>query len=203
MVVSQATLARAVPVSLVAVMVEGERGGAVMTDSNHLVVAIAAGGTAGHVDPALALADELRSRGHEVHFFGETRRLEGSLVPQAGFPFHPVHVTGFDRQRPWTLVTALMHLAREEHRLVGEFQSGSLPMPDVAIGFGAYLELPLVHSRCPARAELRSRSCQQALRQARAAHRNRSAERGGHPSRACRLCHAHRVHRQSCTPQRA
>lgn len=127
-------------------MVEGERGGAVMTDSNHLVVAIAAGGTAGHVNPALALADELRSRGHEVHFFGETRRLEGSLVPQAGFPFHPVHVTGFDRQRPWTLVTALMHLAREEHRLVGEFQSGSLPMPDVAIGFGAYLELPLVRA---------------------------------------------------------
>ena len=39
-----------------------------------------------------------------------------------------------------------MHLAREEHRLVGEFQSGSLPMPDVAIGFGAYLELPLVRA---------------------------------------------------------
>ena len=80
MVVSQATLARAVPVSLVAVMVEGERGGAVMTDSRHLVVAIAAGGTAGHVNPALALADELRSRGHEVHFFGETRRLAVSYT---------------------------------------------------------------------------------------------------------------------------
>lgn len=117
-----------------------------MTDSRHLVVAIAAGGTAGHVNPALALADELRSRGHEVHFFGETRRLEGTLVPQAGFPFHPVHVTGFDRQRPWTLATALIHLAREERRLVGEFHSGGLPTPDVAIGFGAYLELPLVRA---------------------------------------------------------
>ena len=117
-----------------------------MTDSRHLVVAIAAGGTAGHVNPALALADELRSRGHEVHFFGETRRLEGTLVPQAGFPFHPVHVTGFDRQRPWTLATALVHLAREERRLVGEFRSGGLSTPDVAIGFGAYLELPLVRA---------------------------------------------------------
>lgn len=117
-----------------------------MTDRNQLVVAIAAGGTAGHVNPALALADELRNRGHAVHFFGEARRLEGTLVPQAGYPFHPVHVTGFDRQRPWTLITALSHLAKEERRLVHEFRSGALPTPDVAIGFGAYLELPLVRA---------------------------------------------------------
>ncbi len=102
-----------------------------MTDKRQLTVAIAAGGTAGHVNPALALADELRDRGHEVHFFGESRRLEGTLVPKEGFPFHPVHVTGFDRRRPWTLVTALMHLSHEEHRLIEAFGSGELPMPDV------------------------------------------------------------------------
>ncbi len=117
-----------------------------MTAKKPLVVAIAAGGTAGHVNPALALAETLRDRGHEVHFFGETRRLEGTLVPQAGVPFHPVHVTGFDRRRPWTLVTALAHLSKEERRLVQEFKAGSIPMPDVAIGFGAYLELPLVRA---------------------------------------------------------
>lgn len=111
-----------------------------------LCVAIAAGGTAGHVNPALALAEELRDRGHEVHFFGEQRRLEGTLVPKAGFPFHPVHVTGFDRRRPWTLATALAHLAKEERRLARAFKAGELPMPDVAIGFGAYLELPLVRA---------------------------------------------------------
>lgn len=117
-----------------------------MTDKRQLTVAIAAGGTAGHVNPALALADELRARGHEVHFFGESRRLEGALVPKEGFPFHPVHVTGFDRRRPWTLVTALVHLSHEEHRLIEKFGSGELPMPDVAIGFGAYLELPLMRA---------------------------------------------------------
>lgn len=117
-----------------------------MTDKRQLTVAIAAGGTAGHVNPALALADELRDRGHEVHFFGESRRLEGALVPKEGFPFHPVHVTGFDRRRPWTLVTALVHLSHEEHRLIEKFGSGELPMPDVAIGFGAYLELPLMRA---------------------------------------------------------
>ncbi|MBM6688547.1 undecaprenyldiphospho-muramoylpentapeptide beta-N-acetylglucosaminyltransferase [Collinsella tanakaei] len=115
-----------------------------MTDK--LSVAIAAGGTAGHVNPALALAEELASRGDSVRFFGETRRLEGTLVPQAGFEFFPVQVTGFDRARPWTLVTALAHLAREERRLIAAFKADPSLMPDVAVGFGAYVELPLMRA---------------------------------------------------------
>lgn len=115
-----------------------------MTD--RLRIAIAAGGTAGHVNPALALAECLRDRGHEVRFFGEERRLEGRLVPQAGFDFFPVHVTGFDRQRPWTLVTALVHLAHEERRLARAFRDDPELRPDVAIGFGAYVELPLMRA---------------------------------------------------------
>ena len=115
-----------------------------MTDSLH--IAIAAGGTAGHVNPALALADELRNRGHQVRFYGETRRLEGRLVPQEGFDFTPINVTGFDRQRPWTLVSALAHLAHEERRLTREFRAHAELRPDIAIGFGAYVELPLLHA---------------------------------------------------------
>lgn len=115
-----------------------------MTDK--LSVAIAAGGTAGHVNPALALAEELRQRGHAVRFFGESRRLEGKLVPQAGFDFFPVHVTGFDRSRPWTLATALYHLSREQSRLVRAFKDDASLKPDVAIGFGAYIELPLMRA---------------------------------------------------------
>lgn len=111
-----------------------------------LKVAIAAGGTAGHVNPALALAEELRSRGHDVRFFGESRRLEGKLVPAAGFPFTPIHVTGFDRERPWTVISALANLARTEGRLVRDFKRDAALRPDVAVGFGAYIELPLVRA---------------------------------------------------------
>lgn len=114
--------------------------------ADKLQIAIAAGGTAGHVNPALALAEELRARGHEVRFFGEERRLEGTLVPQAGFAFFPVNVTGFDRQRPWTLVTALAHLAHEERRIVRAFRDDPALAPDIAIGFGAYVELPLMRA---------------------------------------------------------
>lgn len=115
-----------------------------MTD--RLSVAIAAGGTAGHVNPALALAEELSDRGHAVRFFGQTRRLEGTLVPKAGFPFFPVEVTGFDRERPWSIVPALLHLAREERRLVSAFRADPSLRPDVVVGFGAYVELPLVRA---------------------------------------------------------
>jgi len=110
--------------------------------SRPLKVTIAAGGTAGHINPALALAEELRDRGHDVHFVGQSTRLEATLVPQAGFPFSTVEVTGFDRSRPWTLVTAVVRMALAERALGKIFASEGAP--DVAVGFGAYVELPLV-----------------------------------------------------------
>lgn len=112
-----------------------------MTDK--LRVAIAAGGTAGHINPALALAEELDARGHEVCFFGQPTRLEATLVPQAGFAFETIDVTGFDRSRPWTLVSALVKV-RAAERVIGR-RFAEEGAPDVAIGFGAYVELPLVN----------------------------------------------------------
>ena len=108
-----------------------------------LSVAIAAGGTAGHINLALACAEELASRGHDVAFFGQSRRLEGTLVPQAGFDLTSLDVTGFDRSRPWTLFTALWRMRKAERSLDAHF--AKVGRPDVAMGFGAYIELPLVN----------------------------------------------------------
>ena len=111
--------------------------------TKQLSVAIAAGGTAGHINPALACAEELRSRGHEVAFFGQSRRLEGTLVPQAGFGLTSLDVTGFDRSRPWTIISALWRMRKAERSLDAHF--AKVGTPDVAVGFGAYIELPLVN----------------------------------------------------------
>jgi UDP-N-acetylglucosamine--N-acetylmuramyl-(pentapeptide) pyrophosphoryl-undecaprenol N-acetylglucosamine transferase len=70
-------------------------------------VAIAAGGTAGHVVPALAVADALRERGAEVFFLGG-ERAEAELVPQAGYPFHPLRVAGIDRRNPLKAARAVV-----------------------------------------------------------------------------------------------
>ncbi|MFY9265545.1 MAG: undecaprenyldiphospho-muramoylpentapeptide beta-N-acetylglucosaminyltransferase, partial [Solirubrobacterales bacterium] len=69
-------------------------------------VAIAAGGTAGHAVPALAVAEALRRRGDEVVFFGG-ERAEAELVPAAGFEFRRLRLTGLDRRNPLKAARAI------------------------------------------------------------------------------------------------
>lgn len=61
---------------------------------------VAAGGTAGHVVPAMAVADELRASGAEVSFLGTRERIEAELVPAAGYEIDFVKVRGIDRRNP-------------------------------------------------------------------------------------------------------
>lgn len=63
-------------------------------------VVVAAGGTAGHVVPALAVAGELRASGAEVSFLGTRTRAEADLVPAAGYEIDFVQVRGIDRRNP-------------------------------------------------------------------------------------------------------
>jgi UDP-N-acetylglucosamine--N-acetylmuramyl-(pentapeptide) pyrophosphoryl-undecaprenol N-acetylglucosamine transferase len=70
-------------------------------------VVIAAGGTAGHVVPALAVADALRARGADVEFVGG-ERAEAELVPAAGYPFHRLRVAGIDRSNPLRAARAVL-----------------------------------------------------------------------------------------------
>ncbi len=68
---------------------------------------IAAGGTAGHVVPALAVADALRQRGADVEFIGG-ERAEAELVPEAGYPFHGLRVIGIERGNPLKAARAVL-----------------------------------------------------------------------------------------------
>jgi UDP-N-acetylglucosamine--N-acetylmuramyl-(pentapeptide) pyrophosphoryl-undecaprenol N-acetylglucosamine transferase len=57
---------------------------------------MAGGGTGGHIIPALAVARELRSRGHEPFFVGTERGLESKLVPAQGFPLQKIEIGGLN-----------------------------------------------------------------------------------------------------------
>jgi UDP-N-acetylglucosamine--N-acetylmuramyl-(pentapeptide) pyrophosphoryl-undecaprenol N-acetylglucosamine transferase len=69
-------------------------------------IAIAAGGTAGHAVPALAVGQELRSRGADVLFVGG-ERAEAELVPAAGFEFTQLRLAGLDRRSPLKALRAV------------------------------------------------------------------------------------------------
>src|ERR671937_478790 len=63
-----------------------------------LACLIAAGGTAGHVLPSLAVAEALRARGVRVTFAGSPDRIEAQLVPEAGYELDTFRVSGVPRQ---------------------------------------------------------------------------------------------------------
>ena len=75
-------------------------------------------------------------------FVGQSHKLEGRLVPEAGFDFVPITVTGFDRSRPWTALSSLWRVNKAKRSLASHFSK--VGKPDAAIGFGAYVEVPLL-----------------------------------------------------------
>ena len=72
-----------------------------------MVIVLSGGGTAGHINPALAVAEVLESRGHTVLFAGTPQGVEARLVREAGIPFTAFEAAGFDRSRPASIVSAV------------------------------------------------------------------------------------------------
>ena len=102
-------------------------------------IVIAAGGTAGHVVPALAVADALRARGAEVEFVGG-ERAEAELVPAAGYPFHRLRVEGIDRENPLRAARAVLLAGRATARARGLLRRLGA---DAVMGGGGYVAGPV------------------------------------------------------------
>jgi UDP-N-acetylglucosamine--N-acetylmuramyl-(pentapeptide) pyrophosphoryl-undecaprenol N-acetylglucosamine transferase len=102
-------------------------------------IVIAAGGTAGHVVPALAVADALQARGARVEFIGG-ERAEAELVPAAGYQLHQLRVAGIDRQNPVRAARAVLQAARATGRARRILRRIGA---DVVLGGGGYVAGPV------------------------------------------------------------
>ncbi len=98
-----------------------------------------AGGTGGHVFPALAVAEELRKRGYTLDWVGTERGLEQRVVPSAGFTLHHLSVRGVRGKSPLETLRGLWKLGEasvEALKLLRELQ------PAAVVGMGGYVAGP-------------------------------------------------------------
>ena len=110
-------------------------------------VLIAAGGTGGHVNPALAVAGEIKKQypDAEICFVGTADRIESKIVPAAGFPLKTIEISGFKRgfspaeiKANVKTVIRLLKSSTDVKKIINDFK------PDVAVGFGGYVSGPVI-----------------------------------------------------------
>ncbi len=110
-------------------------------------ILFAAGGTGGHINPALATAGEIRERypDAEIQFVGTKDKMEAKLVPAAGYDFKTIKISGFQRKlsieniiRNIKTVIYLLFCSFSVKKIIKDFK------PDVVVGFGGYVSGPVV-----------------------------------------------------------
>lgn len=108
-----------------------------------------AGGTGGHINPAIAVASEIKRLypDCDILFVGTKDRMETKIVPAAGFPIKTVEMNGFSRKLTFggiknNVKTACLALkaSNEAKRIIKDFS------PDAVVGFGGYVTGPVLRA---------------------------------------------------------
>ncbi len=112
-------------------------------------VMFVAGGTGGHINPAIAVANEVKrlNPSSEILFVGTEGRMETQIVPKAGFNIKTVKMNGFSRQvnlkgllENIKTVCLTLKASSVAKKIIEEFK------PDVVVGFGGYVTGPVLNT---------------------------------------------------------
>lgn len=103
---------------------------------------IAAAGTGGHINPGIAIANEIKRQepNSKIIFVGTNRGLENDLVPRAGYELKTINAYGFDRKISFDnlkRVLKTIYSIKESKKIISEFK------PDIVIGTGGYICIPI------------------------------------------------------------
>ena len=110
-------------------------------------ILFAGGGTAGHINPALAIAGYIREKHPDAHisYIGTPDKLESKLVPEKGYNFRTISVAGFQRKlsienigKNISAATKALTSSVTARKILKEIQ------PDVVVGTGGYVSGPVL-----------------------------------------------------------
>lgn len=102
-------------------------------------VMIMAGGTGGHVFPALAVADELKQKGYQIHWLGTANGIEADVIPKAGYMLHCIEVTGLRGKGKLALLAAPIKILKA---MIQALKIMRVVRPDAVLGLGGFATGP-------------------------------------------------------------
>ena len=108
-------------------------------------VIISAGGTGGHIYPALAIINKIKDMepNSEFLYIGTHNRMECEIVPKLGINFKSIEIYGFNRKKLYKnikTIKCLINSIKKCKKIIKEFN------PDVVIGVGGYVTSPVIYS---------------------------------------------------------
>lgn len=105
----------------------------------HKKLLVMAGGTGGHVFPAIAVAKELQQQGWEIRWLGTRDRMEAELVPKYGIDIEFIEISGLKGKR-WTALLKMpfeiLKAIWQARKIIKNYQ------PDAVLGMGGYVSGP-------------------------------------------------------------
>ena len=106
-------------------------------------VIISAGGTGGHIYPALAIINKIKEKepNSEFLYIGTHNRMEKEIIPKQGIPFKQIEIYGFNRKKitkNFKTIKCLYNSYKECKKIIKEFK------PDIVIGVGGYVTAPVI-----------------------------------------------------------
>lgn len=106
-------------------------------------VIITAGGTGGHIYPALAIINKIKENNPSAEFLyiGTHNRMEKDIIPKYSIPFEPLEIYGFNRKKilkNFKVLKCLIKSKRKCRKIIKDFN------PDIVIGFGGYVTAPVI-----------------------------------------------------------
>lgn len=106
-------------------------------------VVISAGGTGGHIYPALAIVHKIQEKepNSEFLYIGTHNRMEKDIVPKEGIPFRSIEVYGFNRKQLWKNFKVIHCLYKSKKKCIKWLKEFK---PDIVIGVGGYVTVPVL-----------------------------------------------------------